>query len=290
MVRYLIRVGYIGTKYKGIQKQAVNQNDTIQDVVESALLTLKPRNIPNTHFASRTDKGVHALMNAFHVDLEHKVPGEIYQPHQIRIKMNSYFTENDHEIAVTNSSIVPETFHCRYHAKWRSYYYRLAILKHGLKIPINSLSHQGYLPTAEINRCHLVSSTLNTSIVKNVTDLFCGEHDFTTFTKYLVREPWKNPRRTIHECQFYQTTYNGFIKDPLYANISMWEFYIQSKAFLYHQVRKLVGTALSAGFGYLSLSDVKSMLDNPDPDRWKFCRLAPPGGLFLAHIEYDKKG
>lgn len=63
-----------------------------------AFLKLGIQNIPNALFASRTDKGVHALMNAFHVDLDHKISDEIYQPHYIKRVLNSYFAENDHEI------------------------------------------------------------------------------------------------------------------------------------------------------------------------------------------------
>ena len=51
-----------------------------------------------TSFASRTDKGVHALMNSFHVDIEHKKQGEVYQPGFLKKVLNSYLKENNHEI------------------------------------------------------------------------------------------------------------------------------------------------------------------------------------------------
>ncbi|CAL1290788.1 unnamed protein product [Larinioides sclopetarius] len=273
----------------GTQKQInVVESKTIQNVIEMALLNLRPQNTPNTYFASRTDKGVHALMNALHVDLDHRIPNEIYQPHIIKRVLNSYFTENNHEIVITNACVVPDEFQARFHAKWRSYYYRIAVLKPGLD-NVTLKYCQDHLPICEVNRCYVVPSQLNTSIVKNVTDMYCGEHDFSTFTKYIAKTPWKSPIRFVEECSFYESPYPNFIDDPQYSNISMWEFYIKSQSFLYHQVRKLVGTAIAAGLGRLNLQQVKHMFEVPKPENWVKCRLPPPGGLYLAHVHYDKK-
>ncbi|GFQ89831.1 tRNA pseudouridine synthase-like 1 [Trichonephila clavata] len=288
MVKYFFRLGYIGTKYRGIQKLIDKPLETIQGAVESALLKLKLQNYPKTTFASRTDKGVHALMNAFHVDLNHSMPGEVYQPHHIKKVLNSYFIENDDEIIVTSACVVPETFHARFNCKWRSYYYRLAILNPEIR-NASIANSQGYIPVCEMNRCYAVPSELNTSMVKTVADMYCGEHDFSTFTKYISREPWKGTTRIIEECQFYESSNSHFMNDPQYSNISTWEFYIKSQSFLYRQVRKLVGTAVSVGLGKLSLSDVKGMFENPNPENWQKCVLPSPGGLYLAQLHYDKE-
>ncbi|GIX88968.1 tRNA pseudouridine synthase A [Caerostris darwini] len=289
MVRYFLRIGYIGTKYRGTQKQLGNQYETVQGVIENALMVLKPQNEITTSFASRTDKGVHALMNAFHVDLDHKISGGIYKPHFMTKMLNSYLVENNHEIVVTDASVVPEHFNVRFHAKWRSYIFRLAVLKpSGIK-NIHLKDCQGYLPICEINRSYAVPSELNTDLVKNVADMYCGEHDFCTFTKYTEREPWKSTVRVIDECRLYESSHPHFIDDTRYSNVSIWEFYIKSRGFLYHQVRKMVGTAVSVGLGRLTLSDVQNMFDNPRPDGWIKSAFPPPCALYLAHIHYDKE-
>ncbi|GFY50904.1 tRNA pseudouridine synthase [Trichonephila inaurata madagascariensis] len=54
-------------------------------------------------------------------------------------------------------------------------------------------------------------------------------------------------------------------------------------------VRKLVGTAVSVGLGKLSLSDVKQMFENPNPEKWQKSLLPSPGGLYLAQLHYDKE-
>lgn len=289
IVRYLIKINYVGTLYRGSQKLIEFPNGTVQDVIEKALQTLHTSDIPCTTFASRTDKGVHALMNTLHVDLEHKTPGEVFQPHFITKSLNLYLRKNDHEIVVMKTSVVPDVFHARRSAKWRSYIYRLAVIKP--EVDANYLkrnSCEEFLPVTEVNRCHIVPSNLDFQKVTAAIRLFEGAHDFTTFTKNLLRMPWKNPCRVIEAFKFYPLTNSNFVNDPQYINISLWEFYIKSTSFLHHQIRKLVGTALSVGFGNISLSDVEFMLKEPDPDNWKKCKLVPSGGLYLSNIHYNE--
>ncbi|XP_054720941.1 tRNA pseudouridine synthase-like 1 [Uloborus diversus] len=290
MVRYLLRMSYIGTKYRGSQKTPGYPKETIQGILESALKTIDSKTEPLSAFASRTDKGVHALMNTCHVDLEHKISGEVFQPSYIKSKVNSYFKQNNEEIILTNVAVVPDNFHARKSAKCRSYIYRLAILKPELNLNYsNKPSFVEYLPITEINRCHIVPGCLNTDLVKEVGKLYHGLHDFTTFTKYIVREPWKNPQRFIQEFEFYESSHLTSFPDQQALNFTMWEFFIQSKAFLYHQIRKLVGTALSVGFGILSLDDVKLMLEKPGADMWIKSLLPPACGLYLSNVAYDKQ-
>ena len=65
MSRYFIEVAYKGTLYAGFQGQQ-NAN-TIQDEVEKALQVYFKQPFLLTG-SSRTDAGVHALHNFFHVD------------------------------------------------------------------------------------------------------------------------------------------------------------------------------------------------------------------------------
>ena len=64
MHRYFIEVTYMGTAYAGYQAQE-NAN-TVQAEVEKALQVYFKRNISLTG-SSRTDAGVHALQNFFHL-------------------------------------------------------------------------------------------------------------------------------------------------------------------------------------------------------------------------------
>lgn len=110
MNRYLIYFSYIGTRFKGVQKQydkgvPLFKNETIQSLLESALLQLKrkPLNIPVVYPASRTDQGVHALCTAAHVDLEfYNGQKPIYH---IIHAMNKFFKVENHDIRYLQCSL-----------------------------------------------------------------------------------------------------------------------------------------------------------------------------------------
>ncbi|KFM79451.1 tRNA pseudouridine synthase-like 1, partial [Stegodyphus mimosarum] len=147
----------VGEMIWGSQKTPDFPNETIQGIIESALKSLNPSNIPLSSFASRTDKGVHALVNTFHVDLVHNIPGKVFKPHVVTKHLNSYLKNNNHEILVTSTCVVPNIFHARHNAKWRCYIYRLAILKPEINAGFSSKgTYEEYLPISEVNRCHIV--------------------------------------------------------------------------------------------------------------------------------------
>ncbi|CAG2120615.1 unnamed protein product, partial [Medioppia subpectinata] len=48
--------------------------------------------------SSRTDSGVHAIVNTAHVDLTHPYVNTVYKPAFITQSVNAYLSRNDHEI------------------------------------------------------------------------------------------------------------------------------------------------------------------------------------------------
>lgn len=75
-------------------------------------------------------------------------------------------------------------------------------------------------------------------IVKEVVNLYCGYHDFSCFTKYTLRDPWKKTKRTIDEISLSESPVNSFFDGPQCSNIIMWEFHLKSASFMYHQVNR----------------------------------------------------
>ena len=88
MQRYFIQFNYFGTRFRGLQKQLFREKTaklsepevkleyekeertTVQGALESAVWNVvKPPNPVKFATSSRTDKGVHALINTAHVDL-----------------------------------------------------------------------------------------------------------------------------------------------------------------------------------------------------------------------------
>ncbi|KAK3894515.1 hypothetical protein Pcinc_001768 [Petrolisthes cinctipes] len=128
MRRYLLYIGYCGTRLRGIQKQDIRSEEelcSIQGVFEKGLI----HHFPNLHgpivFSSRTDRGVHAVCNTAHVDL-YRENGH-FEPEIVTNSLNHYFKKFGHDIRVHSTQIVGPDFHSRYLATTRTYLYRLAV-------------------------------------------------------------------------------------------------------------------------------------------------------------------
>lgn len=71
--RYAMFVSYLGTKYLGSQRQIAREDsgiqNTIQEAIEWSLEFFLPLKRCKLTGASRTDRGVHALMNCFTLPL-----------------------------------------------------------------------------------------------------------------------------------------------------------------------------------------------------------------------------
>jgi tRNA pseudouridine38-40 synthase len=120
MPRYFLEVAYKGTRYSGFQAQQ-NAN-TIQAELEKAMGILFRLPVPENGEeaglrltgSSRTDAGVHAFQNFFHIDMERKIkPGAVY-------KLNAILPE---DIVVKKMIPVAEDAHCRFDALSREYRY-----------------------------------------------------------------------------------------------------------------------------------------------------------------------
>ena len=117
MPRYFIEVAYKGTRYSGFQVQE-NAN-TIQAELEKVFATVHRQSTVFTG-SSRTDAGVHALQNFFHIDFE----GELHP--QFSYKANALLPE---DIVVKGLYNVNGHAHCRFDALSRDYEYRLTRFK-----------------------------------------------------------------------------------------------------------------------------------------------------------------
>ena len=112
MSRYFIELSYKGTNYSGFQSQH-NTKHTIQAELEKAFEILQKDKIVLVS-SSRTDSGVHALQNYFHLDYS----GEIHP--QFVYKINAILPQ---DIVVKNIIPVTVDAHSRFDAISREYKY-----------------------------------------------------------------------------------------------------------------------------------------------------------------------
>ena len=110
MPRYFIEVAYKGTNYSGFQ---VQQNAvTIQSKVEEALFILYKQTFQLT-CSSRTDAGVHALQNFYHVNTDIAIIEKVYN-------LNALLPN---DIVIKNIFLVKDEVHARFSGVSRDYQY-----------------------------------------------------------------------------------------------------------------------------------------------------------------------
>ncbi|CAI0375173.1 unnamed protein product, partial [Linum tenue] len=276
--RYLLAIEYIGTRFSGSQKQAIGR--TVVGVLE--------------------DAGVHALANVCHVDVERiskRKPGEVLSPHEpevVRRAVNHFLQQREGDIMVTDVRRVPTDFHARFKAQERTYFYRL-------------LSGPDLLSSFEKDRAWHIPEPLNLLAMKEACNVLVGHHDFSSFRASSCQA--KSPIRTLDELSVTEvapTPYfpsiierehtNAHVEDALNSHKTGSGFGIRrrhrcyvitarGRAFLYHQVRLLVGVLKCVGTGEITVSDVRRILEAKTVTAAS--PMAPAYGLYLGQVKYD---
>jgi tRNA pseudouridine38-40 synthase len=227
MARYFIEVSYYGERYSGFQVQA-NAN-SIQAEIEKAFSIYFRHPFLMTG-SSRTDAGVHALQNFFHVDFELLVPDEaVYH-------INAILPS---DIVVKTIRRVSPMAHCRYDALSRDYKYFI----YSKKDPFL------------FNRAHYFPFTLDFGRLEACAGYIGDLADFSSFTK-------RNSQVSNFICSIQQSQWMNQDKCLVY--------HIRANRFLRGMVRGLVATMLLVGRNKLSLTEFELIIQGKDPSRANF--------------------
>ncbi|XP_054287581.1 tRNA pseudouridine synthase-like 1 [Macrosteles quadrilineatus] len=273
---------------RGFQKQNLDGTSEYKDphticgLLEIALKCCNPLNYPKVVGSSRTDKGVHALCNTVHVDLE----GDFKNINSFSIAKtaNVFFAYNDHDIRILKVQQVADDFHCRHKACGRKYLYRLAFPKPGA--PFYEKTVIPY-PVSEFKRClFLQEDTFNVEAVKSACGLFLGEKDFRSFSSKSRDDREINTIRSLDTLEL--TPGRPMVhQDSLTEQYDFWDITCSSRSFLYHQVRRMVSSLLAYGQGRIKIADLQRMFDEPSEESWSVTgALVSSEGLFLTEIWY----
>lgn len=254
LTRYKVTVEYNGQGYAGWQRQP--DVLSVQQVVEEAILGFSNQNVSITA-AGRTDAGVHACGQVFHVDL--KSFSKPMNGFAILKAINAYLRPNP--IAVIDVQVVDEDFHARFSAINKLYRYRI-------------INRPG-VPVLEQELCWHIGRTLDVEAMCEGAKYLLGHHDFTTFRASECQA--KSPMRTLDQLDIYERPYDTcggreIIIEP------------QAQSFLHHQVRNIVGTLSLVGLGKWQPEDVKTALEAKN--RAEGGPTAPANGLYLMRVDY----
>ncbi len=241
-----MEIAYDGTDYCGWQVQ--DNALSVQEVIDKALSDWLGEDI-HTIGASRTDAGVHALMNVAVFDTKTRIPGEKYAQ-----GLNSKLPN---DICVQCSYEVPQEFHPRFTKTVKTYEYK--ILNRRFPDPIRRRDSLFYYGNLDCDAMNEAASQL------------VGPHDFKSFCA------------SGHEgTSTVRTVYSASVE----RDGDMIRFEITGDGFLYNMVRIIAGTLIEVGKGAIEPKEMKRILDAKN--RQAAGPTAPAHGLTLVSIEYPQ--
>lgn len=221
IMRYLCEISYDGTKYNGFQKQP--NKKTIQREIEQTLCSVFKKEIKI--FASgRTDKGVHAIGQCIHFDLEFDI-----KRNQIKEILNRSISK---DIVIKKVKKVSDNFHARHSATSKKYVYKIS--KKSLSVFDRNYS--------------IYIKNLDYEKMKKAALDFVGNHDYKNFSKNDIPKP---TNKTIFAVKITES------KRSL-------SFEIHGNSFLKYMVRKMIGTLLDIGKGKKDKDFIKNVFSSKE--------------------------
>ena len=243
-MRYLITFSYDGTLFNGYQRQKGLR--TVQEEMEKALKEINGGVDTIINSSGRTDKGVHALCQKAHVDINVRIT-----PYKLMRAMNSKLPKDIH---VIETKEVNEEFHARYMVKEKEYQYKLNMGEYN---PIDRNYVYQYCKKLDVKKMDLAIK------------YFLGTHNFKSFTPN--RDKRENYVRTVN-----------YVNIKKEKNILTFTF--RGNGFIKYQIRNMVGYLIRVGEGKKNGEDIPVILASSD--RRKASITAHPEGLYLTNVLY----
>lgn len=260
MKNVLLTIAYDGTGFCGWQKQPGQRS--VQGEVERVLgiICAQPIRINGT---SRTDAGVHAYGQRASFTAEFSIPTG-----KIPLVANGIFAsaasekyrKTSGEIAILAAEEVPADFHARFDAVGKKYIYKI---------------NDSQKPDPfQRNYCYQTGRGLDLDAMKRGAAHLPGTRDFKCFQAAGGKE-LESTVRTIYSARFVSIEY---------GNIG---FEIIGDGFLYNMVRIIAGTLIEIGLGKKDPDSLPAIMESRE--RRLAGHTAPPQGLYLAEVFYDKE-
>jgi len=324
--RYALAIQYHGGTHIGFSRQRGELLDTggrhgrilppsVESKIKSALDTLVgPDGHANLAISSRTDRGVHAIWNAAHIDVR---PRRSMDPQRILLGMNRYLHADNgrgydgatsEDARVVSVVLAPSHgWSARYDATARTYvcecfrfryppfllsppfamriFYSAGSPLHSDRILLCPPASAFGIPFEHDRSWRLPVDRLDVRAMNRAAKSFVGTHDFTSFRSIRCSHP--NPETTIHGIEVAALPYNF----PLcgYGGVTerarMVTVTVSAKSFRYRQVRNIVGCLAEVGRGRLAPEDIEPLLESRD--RAAAPWTAPAHGLYLVDVAYE---
>uniref|UniRef100_A0A6P7FY38 tRNA pseudouridine(38/39) synthase n=1 Tax=Diabrotica virgifera virgifera TaxID=50390 RepID=A0A6P7FY38_DIAVI len=244
---------YLGWNYKGFVVQE-DTTDTVEYHLFQALQRTKlipDRESSNYHRCGRTDKGVSSFGQVISLDLRTNVlkddPYKSSSPLKYCKLLNKELPD---DIQCVGWSAVDESFSARFDCKSRTYRY--------------------YFPRGQ----------LNLERMKIATEKLIGSHDFRNFCKMDVGNGVVEFIRNIEDINIESISQNE-------SDYDMYVITLKGKAFLWHQIRCIMGVLFLIGQGNEVPEVIDELLNVAKNPRKPAYSMASEIPLNLFYCEYD---
>jgi tRNA pseudouridine38-40 synthase len=262
MTHWKLTLSYDGGTFHGWQVQP--GKPTIQGTLRDALTNITGETV-FPQGSGRTDAGVHALAQVASFDLTITIP-----PANLLTALNRALPPS---IRVLSAEIASDEFHARHSARLKSYEYRIFPRSQNA-IGEDCICFPFLAPYVWDCRWKL-----NLALMQQAAAHFCGAHDFTSFA---AADPDLAQRATGAGPNPVKTLYTS----ACVAENGLILYRVAGTGFLHHMVRNIVGTLVEVGRGATLPEDIPEIL--AARNRVAAGPTAPPQGLFLVEVGYDK--
>lgn len=274
-------IAYDGARYHGFQRQSRERGPTVQGEIEAALERVVGTPTPLVG-SGRTDAGVHAEGQVINFHTEARLSIDAW--------LRALNARLPADIAVRATCEVPESFHARTSALWRSYRYTVFC------DPVRSPLRERYAWRAP--------RRLDVDAMNCAALWLVGERDFGAFgsspwdrREDKFRGPtvrrmisagcfWVAPSRMLLDDEDAPAAPDGVApsKAERLGQFDEIAFEFTANAFLKGMVRRLVGTLRRLGEGLLTDEELRAIVDAVDKGRAG--PTAPACGLRLMEVTY----
>lgn len=245
--RYKATIAYDGSDFSGFQIQPNGR--TVQGEIEKALQTINQESFIRIHPAGRTDAGAHAQGMVIHFDFPQSIP-------QTGL-FKALNTLVPSDISFLKLEEVAADFHARYHAKAKTYEYR--VHNHSIR----NVFHRKYT--------YQHPYPLDLEKARAALAVLVGTHDFTSFCS--MKTDKEDKVRTIYD-----------IAVDRDETTDEWVFRFHGDGFLYNMIRIIMGTVLPIADGRQEVSEMERVLKAQDRNAAGSTLAA--SGLCLVKVHY----
>lgn len=243
-MRFAFGVEYDGSGFCGWQFQS--HSPSVQAAVEAALSRVADHEV-RAHAAGRTDTGVHATGQVFHIDTQARRSARAWI-----LGGNAHLPP---AVSLLWAEEVPDAFHARFSAVGRTYRY----------VILNHTARGALLRDRVAWECR----PLDLERMRSAAGHLLGRHDFSSFRSFECQA--KSPVRTLRRLDVRRRNELILIE-------------VEADGFLHHMVRNLAGVLVAVGTGKAEPDWARSVL--AARDRREAGVTAPPEGLYLTQVEY----